>query len=258
MEKKLGVIFIDGEEQGNCATDAVSWVWTAYLHAPLEHVPEGDDTYLDLYPDPIGGDLHKVIKEAEDLLYLEGYTHARIVDDFGKSEHRLYASRRRVAAKAARIAQDRRQKKRIARARCNAHRRVRRARALITQMANPSPQTIRSFFRGWKKVTGYGPGKDSVIRTELSTAKTALMRHVLSLAQGQGWTYGQAHDMRVQNGYSSVLYVDTPQGQVSFHFLPGALGDLPQYAGKWSGQCDTAQILGRLFEPIQQRLPLAA
>jgi hypothetical protein len=64
--------------------------------------------------------------------------------------------------------------------------------------------------------------------------------------------------MRVQNGYSSVLYVDTPQGQVSFHFLPGALGDLPQYAGKWSGQCDTAQILGRLFEPIQQRLPLAA
>jgi hypothetical protein len=96
------------------------------------------------------------------------------------------------------------------------------------------------------------------VRTELSTAKTALMRHILSLAQQRGWTYGQAHDPTVFNSYKSVLYVDTPQGQVSFHFLPGALGVLPQYAGEWSGRHDTAQTLGRLFEPMQQQLLLAS
>jgi hypothetical protein len=40
------------------------------------------------------------------------------------------------------------------------------------------------------------------MQTHAIVQQAAKLRHVLSLAQGQGWTYGQAHDMRVQNGYA--------------------------------------------------------
>jgi hypothetical protein len=151
--KKLGVIIIEGEWKEKWLTYAVEFIYTAYLHAPDDEIPDGEDTYLEL-PDATGRNLHAVNKEAEDTLYSQGYTHARIVVGSIQWEHRLYGSRRRIAAQIEaakreeeRIAREKLEKERTIRARRNTRRRVRRVRALVVEMANPSPQAIRRFFR---------------------------------------------------------------------------------------------------------------
>lgn len=57
----------------------------------------------------------------------------------------------------------------------------------------------------------------------------ALTAHAAEL--GIGWGWGED---RATPGYSHVLYVDTPAGQISFH--SPHRGDGPDYGGDWDGQ----------------------
>jgi len=55
-----------------------------------------------------------------------------------------------------------------------------------------------------------------------------LAKHASTLGITYGWKYDPAQPV-----HSWVLYVDLPQGQVSFH--TGHRGEGPNYAGKWDG-----------------------
>lgn len=57
-----------------------------------------------------------------------------------------------------------------------------------------------------------------------------------------GWPAGKGIDGEghpdERAGWSWVVYVDTPKGQISWHISPDSahlLVDLPMYAGKWDG-----------------------
>jgi hypothetical protein len=43
-----------------------------------------------------------------------------------------------------------------------------------------------------------------------------------------------------------VIYIDTTEGQVSFHVRAQEYGDLAPYTGQWSGNRDSDQVLIRL------------
>jgi len=122
-------------------------------------------------------------------------------------------------------------------------------RALVRRISSgPSPSDLRMFFRRWKEVTGYGP-KDEELRELLAPAKEALIKHMLTMAQRQGWTHGRRHDPAIHSKYCGVVYIDTPKGQVSFHVLPQAHDTLPTYEGQWSGLHNTPEILASLHAP---------
>lgn len=69
------------------------------------------------------------------------------------------------------------------------------------------------------------------------------------LAEAQGWTVGIAEDPDAPQW--PVLYVDTPEGQVSWH-LPkdGITGKFDRYKGEWDGHT-TAAKRKRMYELIR-------
>ena len=121
-------------------------------------------------------------------------------------------------------------------------------------------------------MTGYGP-VDGDLRNLLAPAKSALVAHCVERAKREGWTMGASNDPTVHNGYHRVIYIDTPLGQISFHVrgtrgarewcdwhdsdahtIPateGEYGDLPLYAGEWSGDCGATE---RTCAPIRCRI----
>lgn len=68
------------------------------------------------------------------------------------------------------------------------------------------------------------------------------------------WRAGIGYDQvgDVENGWRHVVFIDTPNGQVSWHFHDDDLElfhDLPAYTGKWDGH-DTEEKYRRLDENI--------
>ena len=101
---------------------------------------------------------------------------------------------------------------------------------------------VLAFFRAWRKVTGYGAGGD-MIRQALAPGKALIIDYMVRLAETRGWCVGIRRDYTVWNNYSSVVYIDTPCGQASFHVRHDAYGHLPEYPGEWSRKHDTPEIV---------------
>jgi len=235
--QKVGIIIVEGEtiedEAGFFGFPA--WLWHGYLHARQEDIDEDQDTYLELW-NPEGRNLSQVLAEAKDLLFEEGYTHYEVhQDEKTPVRHILPATKKRLLARAEVMERAKRQR-RIA---ANLAVRRRRAGTLVTRMAHPTPSTIRLFFKNWDS---------RVFRDVLSQAKAALLHLLIHHAQREGWVYGHRVDQMMFSRcpYNDVLYIDTPEGQASFHFLPGSLGDIPDYSHPWSRLRDTAKIVERL------------
>jgi hypothetical protein len=113
--------------------------------------------------------------------------------------------------------------------------------------ADPTPNDIRDFFRRWKEVTGYRITDVLGIKPNLSAIKALIIEQTLMTAKVRCWPCGIKRDAFAFSHYSSVVYVDTQYGQVSFHVAQSAYADLPAYAGEWSGQNDSAEILEKVF-----------
>lgn len=72
------------------------------------------------------------------------------------------------------------------------------------------------------------------------------------LASAAGWRVGVGSDPAEPNW--PVLYVDTPEGQVSWHLPKNELMvDLPSYDGEWDGHSvkEKRQRIARLLERIK-------
>jgi hypothetical protein len=110
-----------------------------------------------------------------------------------------------------------------------------------------NPAIIEKFYTFWREVTGYGNDLSGQGKMALSPAKNALIKSVLDRAKQDNWPHGIKRDPNARTKYSHVLYVDTPEGQASFHIAYGEYVTLPRYTGDWSGKKDTDQVLMRLY-----------
>jgi hypothetical protein len=119
--------------------------------------------------------------------------------------------------------------------------------------ADPRPNDIRDFFRRWKEVTGYRVTDVLGIRPNLSAIKALIIEQTLMTAKARCWPCGIKRGAFAFSHYSSVVYVDTQYGQVSFHVAQSAYADLPAYAGEWSGQNDSAEILEKVFGDCERK-----
>ena len=186
------------------------------------------------------------IRDALDTAYIQGFRRAVIRDYDTEAERhvRIGDSPRRRGLLAAHEETER-NRKRVNR---NFRWRQRRWHRLAERLREPDSQSISRLFRNWKRVTGYGPGRDGSLRDLLAPAKAALVNAVVIHAQRDGWQLGIAQDSLVRNGYSRVVYIDMPLGQVSFHVRPTEYEHLPVYQGEWSGDSGaTARILTQLY-----------
>ena len=95
---------------------------------------------------------------------------------------------------------------------------------------------------------------DSAYR-ERNRVIAAFARLARCLAGGNSlWWAGLGVDLddRVESGWANVVFIDTPNGQVSWHFHDDDMElfhDLPPYTRKWDGH-DTEEKYRRLDENI--------
>jgi len=101
----------------------------------------------------------------------------------------------------------------------------------------PDERYIREYYRSWGLGDRCGEER-----------KEHLMGRLLAVARRDGWVYGLGTDTSKPVGdlYRRVVYIDTPEGQVSFHVFLGGDPSLPEYLGTWSGKRDSEEILVRL------------
>jgi hypothetical protein len=168
-------------------------------------------------------------------LKTEAYAHGYLYVDVHTSVTRIYGTPSRVLARKEYIWNS------------GARERLLQSyRDLAARIATgPMTEDIAKFYDEWDAIKGYGP-RDTEVRIILAVAKNSIISHVLALADREGWTYGRQF-RPLPNGYSELIYVDTPQGQVSFHVRPEAHGDMPPYPWRWSGKRNTGEILQRVF-----------
>jgi hypothetical protein len=78
----------------------------------------------------------------------------------------------------------------------------------------------------------YGP--DLERWTEVYQERNAVVVALARMAQAAGWTVGQRNDP-ASEGWP-VLYIDTPEGQVSWHLPQDQMpANIPPYNGEWDG-----------------------
>jgi hypothetical protein len=65
-------------------------------------------------------------------------------------------------------------------------------------------------------------------------------RLLAAYAERLGISWGWAKDEKAI-GFENVIYVDLPEGQCSFHAPVRGAG--PEYAGKWSGKKNSAEVI---------------
>jgi len=192
--------------------------------------------------------LQRGLRDILDYAYIQCRVRVLRIDQEGQPLRivRLRSSaqrRAKMAERTASLAAERARRSRLSAARRAAHRStIEMVKRIQTA---PTPEDIEKFAELWKSVTGYGP-RNTVLRGFLAPAKSALITRSLAAAKAHGWSYGHRYDDHQRNGYSDVIYIDTPRGQMSFHARPGAHGPLPEYPAEWSGKRDTMTILASL------------
>jgi|GEM_PF-3798993 len=102
---------------------------------------------------------------------------------------------------------------------------------------------ILDFYRLWSAGSGYC-NPLGTLRRLIAPVKNRIMRIMVHLAKKNQWVYGEAVDDR---GWS-VLYIDTPHGQASFHLRPGENG-YPTYTRRWSGVRNSNEIIAKILGP---------
>ena len=212
---------------------------------------DDDPIYYSDEPSLYGINLRDLISEAKDDAYADGFSHAIIalseIDALEGARPKLIklgssTRRRNIIRRRRRHARHQAQRQQI-----QERRLVNADRLAYIMATQPTALAIRSFYRRWKRCTGYGPRKDPHERSHLGIAKANLIRSLLDTARSRSWTYGANLDLKTRNSYRQVIYVETPRGQVSFHVTPGSHGDLPQYTKPWSGLHNSEQILAALY-----------
>jgi hypothetical protein len=97
-------------------------------------------------------------------------------------------------------------------------------------------ENVERFYKIWSACSGYR-NPFGALRRAAAEFKQRLIEHMLALAVERSWPSG------TKNG---VLYIDTPEGQISWHKAGKAGGD-KTYAGEWSGVRNSDQIIVRLL-----------
>lgn len=83
------------------------------------------------------------------------------------------------------------------------------------------------------------PEMDAIYRE-----RNAVVIAFAQAARALGWTVGRLTDEQAPGW--PVLYIDTPEGQVSWHFPESEMPDgIPMYHGRWDGHT-TAEKYERL------------
>lgn len=130
-------------------------------------------------------------------------------------------------------------------------------KALSEKLKPISLLEIEAFYKYWPKRDTIGWRN----RAKLERSKRRIIRQVLKDARAKGWEIGFRDDS-TKRGYSdpyrTVLYVDTPEGQVSFHVFEGdwLTHKLP-YQKTFAGEGESLKALRRLYgdeEKIRKEL----
>jgi hypothetical protein len=103
-------------------------------------------------------------------------------------------------------------------------------------MADLTPGIVERYYRLWHDASGYRNALGAA-RQLILPIKEKIVHWQLAEAKKRKWVYG-AKD--------GILYIDTPEGQVSFHSC-GAVEPYSPYSGEWSGKKDSQQILEQLL-----------
>jgi hypothetical protein len=116
-----------------------------------------------------------------------------------------------------------------------------------------SSSAVRGWYAAWESIKGYGPRDGQ--KQLLLQAKNLIIDHTLRRAKENDWTYGIAIDPTVRNrAYRRVLYIDTPQGQISYHLGEYDHRDLPYYMTPWTGRHDSEAITRAVIDAEHQVL----
>lgn len=111
----------------------------------------------------------------------------------------------------------------------------------------PDPKSIgdKGFATDYPKVTLDGEPYTHYVRNDISMDKlneiySERMIVVCMLAKMSGCNYGLGKDDNVdwEDEWRNVVYIDLPEGQVSWHIAPQDMhmfDDFPAYQGKWDG-----------------------
>lgn len=84
---------------------------------------------------------------------------------------------------------------------------------------------------------------------EVYAERNAVVLAFATMVSLKGWTVGRVTDPNEPDW--PVLLIDTPNGQLSWHFKAGDLPDLmPDYPGEWDGH-DTPEKYRRLAEFVE-------
>jgi hypothetical protein len=206
-------------------------------YARVVNADDADDEPL--FSDAYGSH-REALTAACDEAFIRGAKIVEIRDETYLYTHRLRSSpRRKILLEKDRV--------RLEDLRLYAERQT-RYRVLAKEIEErTTPAAIIEFLGAWKNNTGYLKSNSESLAV-LAPGKNALVAKALTAARNNGWEYGSQRDVRAQNAYGEVLYIDTPHGQASFHILPGSLGFLPPYLKPWSGIHNTAQVLAQVCD----------
>jgi hypothetical protein len=105
-----------------------------------------------------------------------------------------------------------------------------------------TPDIVCRFYSLWRDASGYCNPYGS-LRKLIVPIKEKIMVWLLAKAKSKGWHFGVKFEGCSQ---ASILYIDTPEGQVSFHRPPEEFS-LPVYAGEWSGIRNSDLIIRKLL-----------
>jgi hypothetical protein len=96
---------------------------------------------------------------------------------------------------------------------------------------------VRRFYALWLESSGYRNRLGS-LRKLIAPIKLKIARWVLGKARESYWPHGVK---------DRILYIDTPDGQVSFHRAEEVAEGLPAYQGDWSGLRNSDMIIRKLL-----------
>lgn len=111
----------------------------------------------------------------------------------------------------------------------------------LAERAGLNADLVKNFYALWQAGAGYCNPLGNV-RKIIAPIKARIMAEVLSLAKANSWTFGQK---------TGVLYIDTAEGQVSFHLIKGQNG-YPKYEGDWTGKKNSCEIIVALLAKSDQ------
>jgi hypothetical protein len=133
---------------------------------------------------------------------------------------------------------------------------IRQRVELACATGTPSSEMIAEFYKRWADCIGYRKKLNRVeagTKLALAAYKEMPIEAVLEHAKRENWPYGIQRDSKARGRYDHVIYIDSPDGQISWHVQRCKYDDLPEYDGKWTGNVGESETALRHLFAVESR-----